>query len=569
MTYFLQKAVFPILRITTTRNSPPILNKMTNKLSNILFCKLLRQDPRIVGALRAAVWISAQTNSSNFTAYRSDDASKETDEIIRGDGETIPVNHYPILKQLSYSSLEAIQASSNTKTFFGGVAFESIYNQILNLAGTPEQMYAFVLANAKAGYLFMHEDIHSPNLGHKIILKSREKEIPVNAVVKIFSTGVCGTDIRGVHGKRREIGPMTTLGHEIFGVIAETKGIKNPKITVGSMVNLIPHFWCGVCLPCMTGHTNYCEFRKHIGFEHTSGGGFAQYIAVPEQNIVPYPEGLTFSGSRRHFAILEPMICCLHARELMKEKPGDRNENPYKDKNVVIFGAGPIGCIHARIAKLDGAKSVTLIDLTEIPDEKKERIEEINRKAENGVYDNFITYECDKFSKKKFFEKIVSKALTDLKAKIGGENIEIIILAASSRVAYELAVKLIGNSGKILFFSGLPKEERLPLKIGEKTIDIHDVHHRDQIIDIKEGTRSFRIVGAQGFYPKYNGMLWNDFSEENVRYLATLNPSLFVTNEIRLEEDDGENEKKLLVNLRRYYMNHLKSLVIIGHKLNR
>ncbi|NQU17208.1 MAG: alcohol dehydrogenase catalytic domain-containing protein [Candidatus Saganbacteria bacterium] len=567
MGLLIQKALYPILRMTTATKSPT-LNKITNRLSKAFFCTLLGRDPRIVGTLRAAVWIAAQQNSTLVTAFRDDDAREPLDKIVRGDGAEIPINKYPVLQQLSYSYLDAIQSFRNKKSFFGGQIFENIYQQLQNLSNTPEKMYAFVLANAsKEGFLFMHEDVASPNLRHRIALKSREMELPVSAVIKIFSTGVCGTDIRGIHGKRQEIGPMTTLGHEILGVVAEKKGIDNPKINIGSLVSIIPHFWCGVCLPCMTGHTNFCDYRKHIGFEHTSGGGFAQYIAVPEQNIVPHPDNITFNGSRSDFAILEPIICCIHSMELMKENPGDPEENPYKDKKVLIFGAGPIGCIHGRIAKDREAKEVLLVDLETITPEKRKKIEGINKKAGGLIFDSFATYNCEDYEEERF-DEIVTKAWDDLKTTIDTNNIEVVILAASSRIAYELEIKVVSNGGKVMFFSGLPKEERKPLIIGEKEFDIHHIHHHDEIIDVDENGHPFRIVGSQGFYPNYNGKLWNDFSPENVELVARLNPSLFVSNKIRLEENNGENKHKLVRNLTVDFVDHLKNLVIIGHKPN-
>lgn len=120
-----------------------------------------------------------------------------------------------------------------------------------------------------------------------------------------------------------------------------------------------------------------------------------------------------------------------------------------------------------------------------------------------------------------------------------------------------------------MFFSGLPQEERRPMEIGGQILDIHHIHYRDRIVEVEDKGRSFTIVGAQGFYPGYNGVLWNDFSLKNMKLIARMNPAWFVTNPIRLEEDDGENQKKLVKNLKEEYKKHLKNLLIIGHKPNR
>ena len=90
-----------------------------------------------------------------------------------------------------------------------------------------------------------------------------------------------------------------------------------------------------------------------MGYQYP--GGFAEYMIVPRpvlavDGLNRIPEGLSFAEA----SVAEPFACVLNGQELAGVGDGD---------DVVVVGAGPIGCLHVRLARARGAKRVFLIDL--------------------------------------------------------------------------------------------------------------------------------------------------------------------------------------------------------------
>ena len=100
------------------------------------------------------------------------------------------------------------------------------------------------------------------------------------------------------HDERRV--PPLILGHEAVGTVLE-------GTSAGQRVVLNPLITCGVCDECLGGRQNLCASRDLIGMYRA--GAFAEKIAIPEQNLIPVPEGMP----GEHAALTEPGATGLHA----------------------------------------------------------------------------------------------------------------------------------------------------------------------------------------------------------------------------------------------------------------
>ena len=120
----------------------------------------------------------------------------------------------------------------------------------------------------------------------ELVWKQREIPIPGDneALIKIKSVGICGTDIHAWGGNQPFFSYPRVLGHEICGeIVGLGKNIANLKN--GQQVAVIPYVACQQCPACKSGRTNCCEKISVIGVHQD--GGFSEYLSVPVANILP------------------------------------------------------------------------------------------------------------------------------------------------------------------------------------------------------------------------------------------------------------------------------------------
>jgi L-iditol 2-dehydrogenase len=127
--------------------------------------------------------------------------------------------------------------------------------------------------------------------------------------------------------------PPLIMGHEFCGQIEEIRGTPNLWVE-GRRVIAHALVHCGQCAACLRGDTNLCIHRQIFGMHRP--GAFAEYVAVPERVLVPWPEGVP--GTTAVFA--EPLANGINA---MRQGPTARRSR------VIVIGAGPIGlmCLFA------------------------------------------------------------------------------------------------------------------------------------------------------------------------------------------------------------------------------
>lgn len=171
-----------------------------------------------------------------------------------------------------------------------------------------------------------------------------------DVIVKVKAVGICGSDI----SRYAKLGPYIEgmiFGHEFSGEVAEVgPAVKN--IRVGDRVAGCPTFYCGECHSCQKGELARCEKLTVIGARHP--GAFAEYVALPEENIIPIPDNVDFDTA----SMIEPSAVVVHGFKRTTMQPG---------AEVAVMGCGNIGLLAIQWAKVFGAKKVYAID---IDDEK-------------------------------------------------------------------------------------------------------------------------------------------------------------------------------------------------------
>ncbi|GAA5892051.1 hypothetical protein JCM6882_005679 [Rhodosporidiobolus microsporus] len=209
------------------------------------------------------------------------------------------------------------------------------------------------------------EDVAVPVKNHSFVLHGiddvRFEDRPVpqevgpdDAIVAPKAVSICGSDVHYLkHGKIGEFvldGPMI-LGHETAAVVVKV-GSNVSNVKPGDRVALEPGKSCRVCPDCKSGVYERCPdmvFAATPPYDGTLCG----FYTLPADLCYKLPDNMTLEEG----ALLEPMSVGVHAVSKVAEmKPG---------KNVVIFGAGPVGLLTAAAAKGLGAARVIAVDIQE------------------------------------------------------------------------------------------------------------------------------------------------------------------------------------------------------------
>lgn len=175
-------------------------------------------------------------------------------------------------------------------------------------------------------------------------------------LVKVERGGICGSDIHYfLHGRAGMSvlkAPMV-LGHELIGRVEQAPA--ESGLHAGQPVAINPSQPCRRCTFCLEGTPNLCRAMRFMGsaqfFPHVNGG-FAEYVAVPPEQCVPYDP----QADARVMAFAEPLAVCIHAIRQAGDLVG---------KKVLVTGAGPIGCLVIAAALAAGAAHITATDLSE------------------------------------------------------------------------------------------------------------------------------------------------------------------------------------------------------------
>lgn len=266
---------------------------------------------------------------------------------------------------------------------------------------------------------------------------------PGEVVIRVRAASICGSDVRMFRNGYAGATPETplTLGHEFAGVIEEAgPGVAEaaPDLVIGARVCVAPNWGCGTCDACASGNTHLCGTYRAFGIN--APGGFAEYVRVPaaalaQGNVALVPDGMTFAEA----ALVEPLSCVFNGQEVCGIEPGD---------TVVVVGAGPIGIMHAMLARSRGAGRVLICD------NHPGRVEQAARLLPDAT-------------------ALPGEGLPErVMGLTGGRGADVSIVAAPSAAAQRESLSYMAMNGRCLFFGGLPKGR------SEVSLDANLIHYK-------------------------------------------------------------------------------------------
>lgn len=301
-------------------------------------------------------------------------------------------------------------------------------------------------------------------------------------LVKVKVCAICGGDLRTFHHGHAAIKPPIILGHEFAGeIVAVGAGVD--RYAVGDRVIVAPGIGCGHCSYCLSGNQHLCYHRLTLG--HQYHGGFAEFVRIPAiavqaGNVNLIPDSVDYLSA----TLVEPLACVINGQEAMQIQLGD---------TVAVIGTGPIGIMHAELARSRGAGKVFLINRSQ---------PRLDRARPLG-YDAYISSQKDDA-----VQRVLE--LTD------GMGANVVIVTAGSEAAMQMGLAMTGKMGKVCFFAGLPKDKP------QVTIDANFLHYRQ-----------ITIYGTFSSAPRHNALAIEMIrsGKLNVDYLLTHAVSLQHINE--------------------------------------
>jgi threonine 3-dehydrogenase len=175
---------------------------------------------------------------------------------------------------------------------------------------------------------------------------------PNDVLIKVRKSAICGTDVHIWNwddwARKTVPVPMVT-GHEFVGEVADFgSAVKDYRI--GQRVSGEGHIVCGHCRNCRAGRGHLCRNTLGVGVQRP--GSFAEYVALPQHNVVPIPDDVPDEIA----AIFDPLGNAVHTA-LSFDLVGE---------DVLVTGAGPIGIMGALVAQAVGARKVVITDINPV-----------------------------------------------------------------------------------------------------------------------------------------------------------------------------------------------------------
>lgn len=198
-----------------------------------------------------------------------------------------------------------------------------------------------------------------------------EIEDPRDAIIKVTSCAICGSDLHLFHNMIPAMLPGDIMGHESMGEVVEVGKAAKASLKVGDRVVIPFTIQCGECDQCRAGNFSVCQRTNRkgelgdkafghrtaglFGYSHLTGGypgGQAEYLRVPfaDTTHVKVPDGI---DDEKLLFLSDILPTGWQAAVQADIQPGD---------TVAIWGCGPVGQMAIRSAILLGAEQVIAID---------------------------------------------------------------------------------------------------------------------------------------------------------------------------------------------------------------
>jgi L-iditol 2-dehydrogenase len=240
------------------------------------------------------------------------------------------------------------------------------------------------------------------------------------AVARIRCASICGTDLRTYRFGNQKLKTPITIGHEACYEIVEN----GEGVSLSGRYIMAPAIGCGQCKSCKKGRTNMCDSLKTIGFQYP--GTFAEYIKIPAEaiergHLISVPDNVSDKAA----SVAEPVACAINAQSYLRIEDGD---------NVLIYGAGYLGCIHAELAFMQGADKVIIAEISEKRREKAKAFVPKATVINSG-------------------DKDYMDQVWDI---VDGDGVDVVITACPAGITHRQGLELLYKNGRMSLFGGLP-----------------------------------------------------------------------------------------------------------------
>ncbi|MBT3401465.1 MAG: alcohol dehydrogenase catalytic domain-containing protein [Rhodospirillaceae bacterium] len=300
---------------------------------------------------------------------------------------------------------------------------------------------------------------------------------PDDIVIKIYASGICGSDIRNYHAGLRGGVKNQVIGHEAAGEVVEV-GANVERYRIGDRVAVAPDVSCGECYYCKRGLVNLCVDHRMLGVDWP--GGLAEFLHVPkvvqDRGMIHHmPGGLSYDGG----ALAEPAASVVASQELANITLGS---------TVLIIGDGPIGCLHLAVARGRGASAVMIAG--------RSRVEGTKR-----------------FNPDLLIDAARQDTVAEVLIATDGLGADVAICANASTSTQEQAVEAVRKRGRVVLFGGVPKAHPMT------SLNSNLIHYNE-----------ISVVGAFS-YPAY-------MHQEAIRTVASgvIDEKMFVNKTVSLDD---------------------------------
>jgi L-iditol 2-dehydrogenase len=275
---------------------------------------------------------------------------------------------------------------------------------------------------------------------------------PDNLLVAVHACTICGTDVKLATSGNPRCHPPRIIGHELVGHVSHV-GERVHGFAVGERVTMATTLACGTCAYCRLGLGNLCPNARPISYDFD--GAFAEQMAIPPLalaggNVIKVPAGVSDEAA----TLSEPLSCAINAQQLAGVKAGDR---------VLIVGGGPLGALHAEVAKAAGAGGVMIVQRSE------PRLSMLRQLRQVAVVDGG--------------HQDVAALVREWSNGLGAD---VVIVCAPTRQAQEGSLALARKGGTISLFASLPKGA------SDITLDSRALHYGE-----------LRLLGASDSRPDH------------------------------------------------------------------
>src|SRR5579864_778868 len=298
-------------------------------------------------------------------------------------------------------------------------------------------------------------------------------QTPTDAIVKIDTATICGTDLHILKGDVPAVKPGTILGHEAVGTIVET-GAAVTRFQIGDHVLISCISSCGSCRYCKEGRYGQCTGGGGWIFGHLINGVQAEYARIPfaDNSLYKIPSGLT-----------DEQVLFLSDILPTSFEIGVQNGGVRPGDTVAIVGAGPIGLAAVMTAKLYTPAQIVVIDLDD------------GRLAKAKEFGADVTINNGR-------EDAVKRILE----LTGGLGADVAVEAVGTPATFELAAELIRPGGTLanVGVHGSPVTlhlEKLWIKDVTITTGLVDTRTIPQLLSLIEGGKLDPTVLATHRFP--------------------------------------------------------------------